>query len=720
MRRLARLAGAAGTTFGMALSAAAGGSPEHALLIIDPLSPESLYVGNYYYNARGLLPNAVLYLDPDAPNYASWVAGVQPGFLGEQVQRGIRDHVDYAIVTPGNSFYVSAPGLLTDACSPVNRFSMSGVFTVAQNSDEVLAGGLMSTVANGFFGSTAQYFDSELKYRFGSVNTSAMARGYYIGAMLGYTGTRGNTVAEVLAMIDRSVAVEGTRPGGTFYFMNNTADPARNVRATQYNAVINAMTVAGHSATQINGTLPIGRHDALGIMTGFSTGAIEDGDYTLLPGSFADHLTSYAATFDNGSQTKMSRWIAKGASATSGTVEEPCNSTAKFPHARIHSLYADGMGLGEAFFRSHQGTPFQTLFLGDPLTRAHTHVPTVSVTGIPGSGVVSGVVTLVPSGSTTAPGVSIQFFELYVDGVKSGTALPGQTLTLDTRTLDEGWHDVRVLAYDSSAIRSVGRWVRDIRVANLGRQLNLAATPSMGNLTTAYSIDVDVIGAGIGEVRLLHNGRVVGSRSGEGPIVVRGRQLGSGPVWLRAEAVTGNGATIRSAPIRIDVGTTAPSPGGVTPVAFGYTRVVDADSPFVLELPAAYTDALSSATYEVVTPPGGSTITGGGGAALVLTPDGNPCGYDQVVFKVTTPSGTSNNGVITLIYRDPTPCPADVNFDCTVDILDILAYLDAFGGCDGNNAPCGVGGVDADYNGDGVIDILDLLTYLDDFGSGCV
>jgi uncharacterized protein (TIGR03790 family) len=68
----------------------------------------------------------------------------------------------------------------------------------------------------------------------------------------------------------------------------------------------------------------------------------------VLPGAFCDHLTSYAATFDSSAQTKMSRWISKGASGTSGAVEEPCNYAGKFPHARLHVFYRQGLSLGEA------------------------------------------------------------------------------------------------------------------------------------------------------------------------------------------------------------------------------------------------------------------------------------------------------------------------------------------------------------------------------------
>lgn len=68
----------------------------------------------------------------------------------------------------------------------------------------------------------------------------------------------------------------------------------------------------------------------------------------------------------------------------------------------------------------------------------------------------------------------------------------------------------------------------------------------------------------------------------------------------------------------------------------------------------------------------------------------------------------------------PPPCPADVNADTLVDILDFLDFIDAFGACNGQPAPCGgSAGTAADYNADTLVDILDFLDFLDNFGNGC-
>jgi hypothetical protein len=103
-------------------------------------------------------------------------------------------------------------------------------------------------------------------------------------------------------------------PDGTFYFMDNDADPARNVRANQYNSAASNIIARGGNAEVLDGIIPTGRHDCLGIMTGAANPAIDAGDFTIWAGAFADHLTSWAGMFDNAAQTKMSRWVVKGAS----------------------------------------------------------------------------------------------------------------------------------------------------------------------------------------------------------------------------------------------------------------------------------------------------------------------------------------------------------------------------------------------------------------------
>ncbi len=81
--------------------------------------------------------------------------------------------------------------------------------------------------------------------------------------------------------------------------------------------------------------------------------------------------------------------------------------------------------------------------------------------------------------------------------------------------------------------------------------------------------------------------------------------------------------------------------------------------------------------------------------------------------------GFSGDTSVRVFFAVPPPCAADYNgAGDEGDIVDLLDFLDDFGTCQGQAAPCGTQG-DPDLNGDTVIDIVDFLDFLDAFGNGC-
>ena len=87
-----------------------------------------------------------------------------------------------------------------------------------------------------------------------------------------------------------------------------------------------------------------------------------------LPGALADHLTSFGGALDgkSGQMTALA-WIAAGATASYGTVSEPCSHAQKFPHPRVLLRhYTHGATAIEAYWKS-VAWPQQGLFIGEPL-----------------------------------------------------------------------------------------------------------------------------------------------------------------------------------------------------------------------------------------------------------------------------------------------------------------------------------------------------------------
>lgn len=100
---------------------------------------------------------------------------------------------------------------------------------------------------------------------------------------------------------------------------------------------------------------------------------------------------------------------------------------------------------------------------------------------------------------------------------------------------------------------------------------------------------------------------------------------------------------------------------------------------------------------------------------LVLGPSVSGA-FDAVVFDSPYQAGgrveVSANRARLII------CSGDVTGDGLVDILDFLDFMQAFGECQGQPAPCG-STLNADFNGDTIVDIVDFLEFIDVFSYGC-
>lgn len=554
-------------------TALAGGGPENVLVIIDPDDHDSLYLGNYYARARRIPAGNVIYLDQDAADYAALVNHQLEAVLGELSNRDIADHIDYVVLASGTVYRVSASGHVTEEdCTDLSRFSVGSAYMLAHLANEILAGdseegfGLTSTELNQYFSPTdsAIAFAGSVGWQGGDPSSAPGAPRYFIGAQLGYTGLRGNTPGEIVALIDRSVGADGTRPAGTFYYMKTTDEARSAPRDPFFAEAIDSIVALGGQAVQIEDVLPCGHHDCLGIMTGWANPPVSTADLTIPPGAFCDHLTSWAATFDKSSQTKVSAWIAKGAGGSHGTVEEPCAVAGKFPHPRLHVYYYQGLSLGESVLRSLGYLPYQGLIYGDPLTQPFAYLPAVEVPDAP-AGVVSGVIELTPQASTAKPGAAIDSLDLFVDGVLKSTIDPGEVFFLDTVPLADGTHEVRIVAYDDSPAATSGRWVRRIKTDNFGRSVTLNVAPAVGDLSTLFTLQVASTSGAVSEIRVLQNDRLLAAAPNDtADLVVSGATLGGGPVRLIAHAEFADGRIACSdvATVGIDFGGACCRPDG--------------------------------------------------------------------------------------------------------------------------------------------------------------
>ena len=178
------------------------------------------------------------------------------------------------------------------------------------------------------------------------------------------------SVQSAKALIDRGVAADkqlGKRgaPDANAVFVN-TEDKARSVRTVLFPPT-GTIKGAGVSVQLREGadTMPLNR------VVIYQTGAVKVepiDSAQWVPGALADHLTSYAGQLlDAQGQMSALDWLEAGATASYGTVTEPCNHLQKFPHPQVLLLhYLQGASAIEAYWRS-VAWPAQGVFVGEPL-----------------------------------------------------------------------------------------------------------------------------------------------------------------------------------------------------------------------------------------------------------------------------------------------------------------------------------------------------------------
>jgi uncharacterized protein (TIGR03790 family) len=174
------------------------------------------------------------------------------------------------------------------------------------------------------------------------------------------------------AIVDRGIAADGTDPPGIVYLVR-TDDGARNVRAASYaqiEALLGQRLIVRELRTPVS-ELPT---DAIAYFTGVKDVA-ELAHIGFRPGAAADHLTSTGGVLYDGTQMSAVQWLRQGATASYGTVSEPCNFPQKFPNIAVFLVhYLRGDTVLEAYWKS-VAMPGQGLFLGEPLARPWASKP---------------------------------------------------------------------------------------------------------------------------------------------------------------------------------------------------------------------------------------------------------------------------------------------------------------------------------------------------------
>ena len=181
-----------------------------------------------------------------------------------------------------------------------------------------------------------------------------------------------------LRTLAAGVASDGTHPKGDG-FAFRTFDVARSVRFQEFQAAAAEMVGRVNQTYQdcrapncsdwgylVSHSSVLTYWQSIARVANLSTN-------TFLPGAVGDHLTSYGGVLTNTSgQMPCLEYTEAGATASYGTVVEPCNFCQKFPDPSVFwPFYAAGGTLVEAYWKS-VAWPGEGLFVGEPLASPYT------------------------------------------------------------------------------------------------------------------------------------------------------------------------------------------------------------------------------------------------------------------------------------------------------------------------------------------------------------
>lgn len=524
----------------------AGGGPENLYLLVNSKSQASMTVANHYIHIRNIPASNVQYLEWDPEK--STIDGkkfreeILVPVLQEIESRGLSTQIDYLIYSTDFPWKVNLanefPGLkITPGYRPHGSLTGSTYLYAFVKDKRKEMFGINSnnyysmprnniTVSRGF----------QAKYRWLPRGQRSDLKGipYVLSMMLGATYGRGNTVQEIVRYLQLSKDADATHPKGTVYFLKHDG-PRSTPRHKHFPAAVRELGLAGVKSEIIEGRFPEGKQDIIGLTTGAIVFDIPGSRCRMLPGSIGDNLTSAGGMLDIGTnQTSLTDFLLNGAAGACGTVYEPLNYPQKFPSPFIHVHYAHGCSLAEAFYQSIHG-PFQQLIVGDPLCQPWATFPEVNVVGLTDGDFAKGTITLSPSSPANST-TSVRFFELFVDGARRKRCRPGQEFSLDTTTLADGHHELRVVAIDNTPIETQGRWIGNVVVKNGSNAVQL----TVANLTdiqnkAADHVAVRVLSTQKNPVAVLHNGRKLAeTRQGNGSVSIPIDKLGTGPITLQA------------------------------------------------------------------------------------------------------------------------------------------------------------------------------------------
>lgn len=520
--------------------------PHEIALLVNANSPASREVANHYIKLRGVPLQNVVYLDLPADfggsnsviSLEEFQRLVYSPTTNALRERRIQDHLLAWVYSAGFPTTVQAD-------SPLSIHGVTFAHGQAVSAEEARDAKRGSPLfrgpgsANGLKGESLSLEQFAVSLRT-NMPVPCMT--------LGHVGAGGLPVAEIVEGLRQAARSDGTRPDGVVNFVVST-DVRSTCRAWQIPGVVNELAALG-----VRTTITTNQPDRTTSLIGLQIGAAvldRPLGVKLLPGSMAEHLTSFGAVFAHPEQSKITEWLRAGAAGSAGTVTEPFALWPKFPHARFFVHYAAGCTLLESMSLS-LAAPAQTFLLGDPLARPYGRLrPFTLICLADDDTAITGPAEFVATEGigAEARGLTLLFF---LDGKVYLTDGNRAKISLDTRALDEGWHELRVVGYSGGSVRQQGFARKWFCVKNRGDGLKIVAPAANATIAAGASVSCKLEATGAPQgYELWAQGRRL-AVSSNATFQVDLAAAGPGPVSLQAVALYEKGPAF-SRPVQLEL-----------------------------------------------------------------------------------------------------------------------------------------------------------------------
>jgi uncharacterized protein (TIGR03790 family) len=304
--------------------------PENVALVINEADPSSVRAGNYYRITRGIPTDNVVHVN--IKNVSNRLSLAEFTRLQAEIEAQLNANEQVLLLAWTAPYAVE--------CNSITSALALG-FDAKQCADTCGVG------------KPSPYFDSGSKKPFDDLRIRP--------AML----LPNDSFMRTKALIDRGVQSDAGVFRATAYYLT-TSDTSRNSRSPFFPPTGLNISRAGLAIINMRSDKLVGARDVMIYQTGLAN---VEGLDTLgfMPGALADHLTSFGGDLTGKGQMSALRWLDAGATASYGTVSEPCNYWQKFPNPTVLlKWYVNGATAIEAYWKS-VAWPAQGVFVGEPL-----------------------------------------------------------------------------------------------------------------------------------------------------------------------------------------------------------------------------------------------------------------------------------------------------------------------------------------------------------------